>query len=112
MTRIKSPWIPFALSVLMVATSVGATEYTLREGCALRKFEGGKWQETDPSVLEGTSVGKLNRHGNRVRFKVEGVWHSAEAKCLVAAADPQSEEELRPSKRYRDSSLDKKNRGG
>ena len=76
----------FAILTLLLSLKANATQYDLAEGCTLKKYENGKWEGADFSVLKDSSIKRLYPKGGRVRFKLDGVWHSTREGCLVSRA--------------------------
>ncbi|NDG84014.1 MAG: hypothetical protein EBX52_03125 [Proteobacteria bacterium] len=61
-------------------------QFSLGEGCSLKKFEDGAWRPADPSVIEGVLINPLEPKSGSVRFKVGSLWYSTPEGCLQAKA--------------------------
>lgn len=81
----------FITLISLLSFAANAAQYELADGCKLRKYEDGKWRSADSSVLEDSSIKKLQPKGDKVRFKLDGVWYSTNEGCLVSK-DGASEE--------------------
>ncbi len=70
------------LSLSLPAYAAGT--YQLAPNCFIKKFENGKWQASDTSVLESASFTPLDPKQGQVRFKINNQWYYTGESCLIS----------------------------
>jgi hypothetical protein len=77
------------LSLSIPAYAAGS--YQLGSGCFIKKFENGKWQASDATVLDSANFTPLDPKQGQVRFKINNQWYYTGENCLVSTGTSSNE---------------------